>query len=57
MLNNLGGIHHELGDEEKALDYHRHALTIRQEIGDQRGKRNHSTIPGQPIRLEAPTST
>ncbi|MBE9542653.1 MAG: tetratricopeptide repeat-containing protein, partial [Proteobacteria bacterium] len=37
-LGNLGNAYSDLGQIEKAIEYHKQALVIRREIGDRRGE-------------------
>ena len=37
-LNNIGYVHDDLGEKEKALDYYNQALLITQEVGDESGE-------------------
>ena len=36
-LNNIGVVHVNKGDNDKALDYYGRSLAIQEEIGDRRG--------------------
>jgi tetratricopeptide (TPR) repeat protein len=38
ILNNLGGVYHDLGQKEQALDFYRQALDISREVGNRGGE-------------------